>query len=95
MVLAISCSMAATLPAIKVLADTVYYKGTRVSWNYGRFRPLLDWSFSEVQSHVYEHCATANGEWSRWKKKVFLHVQKKRLVFLERQNAIGIVEGSG
>jgi hypothetical protein len=49
-----------SISAVKVLADTVYYKGHAVYWNYGRFCPLKDWSFSEVQSSVFWHSATAN-----------------------------------
>ena len=34
-------------------AATVYYKGSAVYWNYGRTVGL--WSYSHVQSGVYEH----------------------------------------
>ena len=55
-----------SISAVKVLADTVYYKGHAVYWNYGRFCPLRDWSFSEVQSSVFEPTATANSVSSGW-----------------------------
>lgn len=45
-----------------VSAATVWYKGTAVYWNYGRTAGL--WSYSNVQSGVYEHSATANGAFS-------------------------------
>ncbi|MDO4680678.1 MAG: hypothetical protein Q4A55_05445 [Aerococcus sp.] len=46
-------------------AATVYYKDTPVYWEYGRRAGL--WSYSDVQSHHYEHSATANGAFSGWK----------------------------
>lgn len=48
-------------------SQTVYYKGTPVNWEYGRKWGVM--SYSEVQSHVYEHCATANNTFSGWQKK--------------------------
>ena len=50
-----------------VAAKTVKYKGTSVYWNYGRTGFWQDYSFSEVQSSVYEHTATANSVSSGWK----------------------------
>ena len=47
-----------------VSAATVWYKGTAVYWDYGRTAGL--WSYSNVQSSVYEHSATANGAFSGW-----------------------------
>lgn len=47
-------------------ADTVYYKGSAVYWDYGRW--LGVWSYSEVQSSEYEHSATANGDSSGWQQ---------------------------
>ena len=47
-------------------AATVYYKGSAVYWNYGRTVGL--WSYSHVQSGVYEHAASANGGFSGWKR---------------------------
>ncbi len=47
-------------------ADTVYYKGSAVYWDYGRW--LGVWSYSEVQSSEYEHSATANGNSSGWQQ---------------------------
>ncbi|HHK1576438.1 TPA: hypothetical protein ACQOIZ_001707 [Streptococcus pyogenes] len=49
-----------------VSAATVYYNGTAVYWDYGRTAGL--WSYSNVQSGVYEHSSTANGAFSGWKK---------------------------
>lgn len=46
-------------------ADTVYYKGSAISWDYGRTWGVT--SFSDVQSGVYEHSATANTTFSGWK----------------------------
>lgn len=39
-------------------------KGDAVYWNYGR--KLSVFSFSEVQTSVYEHSATANSTSSGW-----------------------------
>ncbi|MDW8752815.1 hypothetical protein Q7W31_04370 [Streptococcus suis] len=47
-----------------VSAATVWYNGTAVYWNYGRTAGL--WSYSHVQSGVYDHSATANGAFSGW-----------------------------
>ena len=47
-----------------VSAATVWYKGTAVYWDYGRTAGL--WSYSNVQSGVYEHSASANGAFSGW-----------------------------
>ncbi|MFA9493508.1 hypothetical protein [Streptococcus sp. E17BB] len=49
-----------------VSAATVWYNGTAVYWDYGRTAGL--WSYSHVQSGVYEHSATANGAFSGWKR---------------------------
>ncbi|MGM9905315.1 hypothetical protein [Lactobacillus sp.] len=61
---AVASFMAAATP---VLAQTVHYKNTAVYWNHGRTAGL--WGWSEVQSHVYTHSTTVNGEWSGWKKR--------------------------
>ncbi len=53
-----------TVPAV-ANADTVYYQGYAISWDYGRRWEL--WSFSEVQTHRFYHSATANATWSGWK----------------------------
>lgn len=45
-------------------AATVYYKGSAVYWDYGRTAAVF--SYSNVQSTVYEHTATANGVSSGW-----------------------------
>lgn len=47
-----------------VSATTVWYKGTAVYWDYGRTAGL--WSYSNLQSGVYEHSASANGTFSGW-----------------------------
>ncbi|TAA09258.1 MULTISPECIES: hypothetical protein [Streptococcaceae] len=49
-----------------VSAATVWYNDTAVYWDYGRTAGL--WSYSHVQSGVYEHSATANGAFSGWKR---------------------------
>lgn len=46
-------------------AATVYYKNSAVHWDYGRLAGL--WSYSNVQSSVYDHSATANGVFSGWR----------------------------
>lgn len=50
-------------PAV-ALAETVYYNGTPVNWDHGRKNFVT--SYSEVQSHVYDHAATANNTFSGW-----------------------------
>ena len=64
---ALGILMALTLTvgsAIPAMAATVYYKGDAVYWDYGR--KLGVFSFSEVQTSVYEHSATANSTTSGW-----------------------------
>lgn len=46
-------------------AKTVYYKGTPVYWDYGRRWSV--YSYSKVQSSVYQHSAIANSSFSGWK----------------------------
>ena len=53
-----------SLMAIPALADTVYYNGDAVEWNYGR--KLKVYSYSQVITSVYEHSATANTNCSGW-----------------------------
>lgn len=43
-------------------AETVYFRGQRVSWDHGRKFFVI--SYSEIQTHQFEHCATANTTWS-------------------------------
>lgn len=50
-----------------VFAATVYYKGTPVNWEHGRKLGVM--SFSEVQTHKFEHSATTNSTFSGWKEK--------------------------
>lgn len=48
-------------------AQTVYYKGSAISWEHGR-----SWGFyseSTVQSGSYDHTTTANTTFSGWKRK--------------------------
>ena len=52
------------LVSIPALAETVTYNGTNVYWDYGRKWKV--YSYSDVQSSVYEHSATANGKFSGW-----------------------------
>lgn len=47
-------------------ADTVYYKGSAVSWDHGRW--MAAWSYSNVQSSSYEHVSTANQTSSGWQQ---------------------------
>ena len=53
----------AILGAVPAMAQTVYYNGSAVSWDYGRSWGVF--SYSDVQSGVYEHSATT---FSGWKK---------------------------
>lgn len=52
--------------AVAAQAITVYYKGTAVSWKYGRSWGTV--SYSNVMSSVYWHGATANTTFSGWAK---------------------------
>lgn len=71
-----------------VSAATVWYKSTAVYWNYGRTAGL--WSYSNVQSSVYEHSATANGAFSGWQSPgVEAHVSK--FIGTVQLNVTGIV----
>lgn len=58
------CLMCAGAPAI-ALADTVYYKGSAVYWNYGRNAGVF--GFSDCNSAHYEHHSSCNGYTSGWK----------------------------
>ena len=53
--------------SLGVAAKTVKYNGQSVYWNYGRTGDWLDYSFSEVQTSLFEHTATANSVSSGWK----------------------------
>lgn len=55
-----------SLMAIPALADTVYYNGDAVLWNYGRKMKVF--SYSQVQTSQYQHSATANTACSGWKE---------------------------
>lgn len=56
----------ASIPGIAYATSaTVYYKGEAVNWEYGRKWGVF--SYSEVQTHDFEHSATANGSFSGWK----------------------------
>ena len=71
-----------------VSAATVWYEGTAVYWDYGRTAGL--WSYSNVQSSVYEHSTTANGAFSGWQPPGVeaRHLNSSELVQL---NVTGIV----
>lgn len=72
--LAIAMTLMVT-SAVPAMAKTVYYKGSAVSWDYGRTKVV--YSYSDVQSTVYEHSATANTTSSGWKKPgVKAHAQQ-------------------
>lgn len=62
-VLAVTAMMGASTVAE---AATVYYKGSAVSWDHGRSWGVN--SYSNVQSGVYDHSATANTTFSGWKR---------------------------
>ena len=71
-----------------VSAATVWYKGIAIYWNYGRTAGL--WSYSNVQSSVYEHSATANGSFSGWQSPgIEEHVSK--FIGTVQLNVTGIV----
>lgn len=56
----------ASVPGIAYAAsETVYYKGVPVNWEHGRKWGV--YSYSEVQTHRYDHSATANSTFSGWK----------------------------
>ena len=63
LLLATMMLMSSAMPA---MAKTVYYKGSAVSWDYGRRWGV--YSFSSVMSSIYEHHATANTTASGWKR---------------------------
>lgn len=72
LVVALSLMITSAVPA---MAATVYYRGSAVSWDYGRTMAVF--SYSDVQSSVYEHSATANTTSSGWKKpSVKAHAQQ-------------------
>lgn len=60
-VLGITIALGCALPA---LAKTVYFNGNAVYWDYGR--KWVVYSYSEVQTSLYEHSATANSVSSGW-----------------------------
>lgn len=53
-------------------SQTAYYRRTPVYWGHGRTAGV--WSYSKVQSHIYQHCTTTNGVWSGWKGRGTLAV---------------------
>lgn len=62
------------ITAIPAMAQKVYYNGTPVNWDYGR--KLAVYSYSDVQTGVYDHSATANSNFSGWKRPgVLAHAQ--------------------
>lgn len=62
-VLAVSMAL---VPCGIAAAETVYYKGSPVNWEHGRW--LQVFSYSHVQTHKYTHAAGANDAFSGWKK---------------------------
>ncbi len=74
-------SLGAAIPAA---AETVYYKGTRLSWDHGRDSVVN--SYSKLQSSVYEHATTANTKFSGWKSKGQL-AEAKQYVGISRAYA--------
>lgn len=62
--LALLCSVLFFGASAIALADTVYYNGTAVFWNYGRNAGVF--GFSDCNSQVYEHCSSVNGYSSGW-----------------------------
>lgn len=61
---ALTLMVGSAIPAMAA-AETVYYKGEAVYWDHGR--KLGVFSYSEVQTSVFEHSATANSTTSGWK----------------------------
>jgi len=59
---ALTLCVASSIPA---LASTVYYNGDAISWEHGRTAGV--YSYSDVQTTVYEHSSTANTTSSGWK----------------------------
>lgn len=64
---AVILSLGATATPALAGQKTVYYKGTKVYWEYGNRGKV--YAYSKVQTHHYTHLATANGKSSGWKKK--------------------------
>lgn len=62
-ILAVSMAL---VPCGMALAETVYYKGSAVNWEHGRW--LIVYSYSHVQTSKFTHSATANDVFSGWKK---------------------------
>ena len=63
----LALTMALAVSAVvPVAAATVYYNGQAVSWDYGR--RLGVYSYSTVQTGLFEHSATANTTFSGWKR---------------------------
>ncbi len=59
--------IAGTLPITAFAAsETINCKGTSVYWEYGRRWSV--YSYSKVQSSVFQHSATANSTFSGWKE---------------------------
>lgn len=66
-VIALLCGlMCIGVPAAAPAAQTVYYKGAAVYWNYGRNAGVF--GFSDCNSGVYEHHSSCNGYTSGWKE---------------------------
>ena len=79
--------LCAVCMAVPVFAteETVYYKGSAVYWNHGRAYGV--WSFSDVQSSVYEHSATANATSSGWQQPGVMAKASQKLAPWEHAKA--------
>lgn len=62
---AMSMMLASAPGIVQATSETVYFNGDPVNWDHGRKWGVT--SYSEVQTHIYEHSATANSTFSVWK----------------------------
>lgn len=77
------------ITAIPAMAETVHYNGDAVSLEHGR--SLGVYSYSDVQTTVYEHSSTANTTTSGWKSPGSSHMHHNLLAMAMLQ-PIGIVD---
>ena len=66
LVAAALCAALCTGVSGAALAQTVYYQGSAVYWNYGRNAVVF--GFSDCNSQSYAHCSSANGYSSGWQQ---------------------------
>lgn len=52
--------------AVDAAVESPTFNGVKISWDHGR--KLGVYSYSTVQTGVFEHAATANSTFSGWKK---------------------------